>query len=240
MGKSSKILSLFFGLLIALFVVVPVLAQEADDTSSSDSTRRGRSLENIQKRIDAAEDRAESLMMKREERASRAADRSDKREARLSERRLKICESRSARISNRVSNVLARGGKLNTGHVNIQNRVDEFYQNKLVAEGYVLINYDGLVAAMDAEKANVESVLELAGDSGPAFDCNSDDPMGQIGDFKEDLRGLIDANKAYRLSVKDFVSAVLVLAKEARADKEAEVDTTDTATPTVVDEGGVE
>lgn len=250
MKKSSKILSLFFGLIIAVLVLAPLAVQAASVNSSSDSPGAAKFLENTENRIERAEGRAEKLEQKREERALRATERLEKRVERLSEKRLEVCEKRAEKISNRVDKVLERGGKLNSGHLKIQERVEEFYQNRLLPD-YPVIGYVDLVADMETKKAIVEDILVLAGESGPVFDCSSDDPVGQINLFKEDLKGLIDANKEYRTSVHTFVSAVLEAARVAKADKDEVKDAmepedttptvTSTPTPTPIeDEGGVE
>ncbi|MEK9175953.1 MAG: hypothetical protein AAB520_00760, partial [Patescibacteria group bacterium] len=51
------------------------------------------------------------------------------------------------------------------------------------------------------------------------FDCSSDDPKGQVDAFHEDMKALIEANKAYKESIHAFVKAVRDLAKTARLEK---------------------
>jgi N-methylhydantoinase B/oxoprolinase/acetone carboxylase alpha subunit len=112
-----------------------------------------------------------------------------------------------------------RAKVIHQGHEKIYQRVDEFYANKLVPNGYVLSNYADLKAEVAANKENVALLLEAAQTSGKDFDCESDDPKGQVDAFQEDMKALIDANKKYKDSIYAFVRAVRDLAKTAKLDK---------------------
>ena len=232
MGKSSKFLSLFFGIALTAFVIVPALAQGTDSTtgnsdiSVSNTTDKPRPLAEVRQRIQSAKAKAQELRTHARERASDAAQ---IRQEKLSQARLRICQARANNITKRVSFMLEHGGKLNRGHVKIEERVDEFYNNRLVENGYELDNYETLKEEIETTKANVATLLEMAKENGVDFDCDSDDPKGQIDAFKEDMRELIAANKAYKESVHNFVRAVLALAKEARADQADETVTPEEA-----------
>ncbi len=219
-----KFLKLLSFLSLFMFVlVIPVFAQE-DTTSSDDSTTTTGTSPTpkllrpkvIKERIQEAHQKNLEIRENLKNRASEAATR---RKEKLSEARLKICEARQKGISQRLKNMLARGKIIHTGHEKVYARVDEFYNNKLVPNGYTLSNYADLKAEIEANKANVKTLLDAAQASGKEFDCSSDDPKGQIDAFKEDLKALIEANKEYKTSIHDFVKAVRDLAKTARLEK---------------------
>lgn len=149
----------------------------------------------------------------------RASEAAQKRHEKLSDVRLRLCEARQKGIAQRIKYMLNRGKIIHTGHQKIYQRVDEFYNNKLVPKGYTLSNYDDLKAEIEANKANVQTLLDAAKASGEAFDCSSDDPKGQAQAFHDDIKALIEANKEYKQSIHEFVKAVRDLAKTARLDK---------------------
>ncbi len=235
MGKYIKILSVILGVLLVVIAAVPAFSQETTDISTTDvstsdenTTNRQRpfSASQLRTRTQNAHDKAEELRANARERASDAAQR---RAEKLSQARLRICEARAKGIAKRTQFMLTHGAKVNRGHLKIQDRVDEFYNNKLVPQGYVLDNYDELIAEMEANKENVLSLIEMAKENGSTFSCDSEDPKGQLDAFKEDMKEIIDANKLYRESVRNFVRSVLELAKEARADQQKDEEE---ATPT--------
>jgi len=227
MGKTTII---FLVLVVFVFAIIPSSVLGASTSNTSANT----ALQNLQDRIEQHKEKREELMMKAKERASVSAQR---RLAKLNQTRLRVCEARKNGITQRATFMLTHGGKINTGHMKIQERVNEYYNNHLVPEGYVLPNYQELIDDMAAAKANVLTVLDLAKESGANFDCSGDDPKGKLDAFKEDMKELIAANKAYRQSVHNFVKAVLELARQAKADQSGDQGEDD---QTTTDEGGVQ
>jgi len=220
------VLLLTFSFIIAV-VVFPVFAQE--DTSSTTTTNTldetsveasptPRSLrpQAIRKRVQDARERNQEIRDNMKERASKAAER---RAEKLSQARLKVCEGRSRAIGNRLKAMQKRATLIHKGHEKTYVKVDEFYNNRLVPNGYKLSNYEDLKAEIAANKANVQALLEAAAKTGTDFDCSSEDPKGQLDAFKEDMKALIDANKTYKESIHAFVKAVRDLAKTAKLEK---------------------
>ncbi|MBP9716791.1 MAG: hypothetical protein KBD51_02490 [Candidatus Levybacteria bacterium] len=165
---------------------------------------------NAKERIQNAREKNQELKEKKEARVTEMAIKKDER---LSEARLKICEAREKNIGNRVSAMKKRSEVIFKGHEKIYQRVDEFYNNKLVPNGYILSNYADLKAEVAANKENVNLAMEAAKTSGEEFDCSATDPKGQVDAFQEDMKALIEANKAYKDSIHTFVKAVRDLAK---------------------------
>lgn len=155
----------------------------------------------------------------RENLKMRASDAAQKRAEKLSEARLKLCKTRANLIANRIRAMLNIGTNRHKRFENLIARVDEFYINKLVPNGYSIPNYNDLKAEIEANEANVKTLLDAAKESGQVFDCNSDDPKGQAQAFHDDVKALIEANQAYKESIKAFVTAVRDLAKTAKLDK---------------------
>lgn len=216
MSKMLKIIILALSIVIlsGVFYVSGSFAQEeADEVEISDSVtptiKRVRPA-NIKERIQNAREKNQEL---KEKRVARITGMALKKEERLSQARLKICEARENNIGNRVSMLKKRAEVIHKGHEKIYQRVDEFYNNKLVPNGYILSNYTDLKAEVTANKENVKTALETAKESQEEFDCSADDPKGQVDAFREDMKSLIEANKEYKESIHIFVKAVRDLAK---------------------------
>ena len=186
-----KFASIFF-ILFLVFAQVPVLAQE--DTSATPTVKPTiNRLQNTKAKASAA-----------------AVRRAEK----LSEARLKICRGRTISLHNRAKNIVERGRKMHLRLENLTEAVDKFYQNRLVPQGLTLDNHDELLADIDAKEASVSSLLSEAKATGEEFDCQSDDPKGQLMAFNADMKEVIEAFKAYKQSVRAFVKAVKDLAAE--------------------------
>lgn len=224
MIKSSKIFLLITIIFVAL-LAPSVFAQEPTNTTSTTSdetsseispTPRSLRPQAIKKRIQNAQERNQEIRDNIKERASKAAER---RQEKLSQARLKVCKARAKAIGNRLKAMHKRATLIHKGHEKTYAKVDEFYNKRLVPNGYSLSNYADLKAEIEANKANVQTLLEAATKTGTDFDCSSEDPKGQVDAFKEDMKALIDANKTYKESIHTFVKAVRDLAKTAKLDK---------------------
>lgn len=205
--------------MVISFVVIPAFAQETDTTTTTTSVsptpRLFRPLA-AKERIQAAHQKNLEI---RENLKNRASEAAQKRKEKLTEARLRICKARANAIGNRLKAMNQRATVIHKGHEKIYSRVDEFYNNKLVPNGYVLSTYADLTAEIAANKANVQALLDAAKTSGTDFSCELEDPKGQVDAFHEDMKALIEANKTYKESIKTFVQAVRDLAKTAKAEK---------------------
>lgn len=134
----------------------------------------------------------------------------------LNESRLKICQSREERISNRFMNLKSLGAQMVQAHEGHVVKVDYFYNNTLVPQGFVLENYEVLKADMATKKTAVNTAMEQVRASGQDFSCSSEDPKAQADTFRINMSKLITANKEYKASVRAFVVAIRELAKESK------------------------
>ncbi|MEK9178720.1 MAG: hypothetical protein AAB801_02985 [Patescibacteria group bacterium] len=189
--------SIFF-ILFLVFFQAPALAQNSTATPTAKPTLN---------RLQTTKDKVTTAR----EKASAAAQR---RAEKLSEARLKVCKGRTISLRNRVKNTVDRGRKMHARLENLVSAVDKFYTNRLVPQGLTLENHDELLADIDTAEANVKSLLDQAKVTGEEFDCESDDPKGQLELFKEDMKEVIEAFKEYKLSVRAFVKEVKDLAAE--------------------------
>ncbi len=85
----------------------------------------------------------------------------------------------------------------------IADRVKAFYVDK----GYSVDNYDELVAAVETAKADAQANLETLKGLG-SFECDAEDPKGDIEAFKLALKSISQDLKDYRTSVKNLIVGV--------------------------------
>ncbi len=229
MLKSAKIFLLVTAMSVA-FLVPTVFAQEDSNTNSENNTtstevsptptistpNRAKEKEGFKLRMTKVKEKNQEIRDNMKERASASAE---KRQERLNEARLKICEARQKNITNRIKFMQQRAVNIHKAHERAYNLTNKFYTEKLVPNGYSLSNYADLIAEIEANRANVVTLLESTKTTGGEFDCSSDDPKGQADAFREDMKALIDANQAYKISIKNFIQAVRDLAETARLEK---------------------
>jgi len=222
MLKTIK-LSIFFGLfLFSLVFVQGVLAQEV---LPGNTNRTEKAVNPV-----AAENKSDKAQIVQNKAGSAAA--MVKNNA-LTQARLKVCQTREARISNRFTNLKSLGAQVQQAYEGHMARIDYYYNNTLVPQGFVLQNYEALKAEIAANQVEVNATMEQVRNAGQSFSCNSEDPKGEVDAFRLNMSTMIAANKEYKLSVRAFAVAVRDLAKESKdvtLNEESEV-----TTETVVD-----
>ncbi len=129
--------------------------------------------------------------------------RADRRQHRLDANKLRVCENRKTRVTAIMNRSILRAERQLALFDTIAQRVEAFY----VEKGYSVANYDELVAAVTAAKAEAEANLETLKGLEP-FDCSSEDPKGQIEEFKLALKSIRKDLKDYRTSVKNLIVGV--------------------------------
>ncbi|HEY5805943.1 MAG TPA: hypothetical protein VIS56_00975 [Candidatus Saccharimonadales bacterium] len=130
-------------------------------------------------------------------------DRQENKRHRLEENRLKVCEQRKSKITAIMSRGVVRAEKQLELFSTIASRVKTFYAEK----GRTLANYDELVVAVDAARADAEANLEVLKGLEP-FDCSAEDPKGNAELFKLALKSINQDLKDYRTAVKDLIVGV--------------------------------
>ncbi len=97
----------------------------------------------------------------------------------------------------------------------IAKRVEDYYTSKVVPSGKTVANYASLVADIQTKKGAVQTALTQAQTNAASFACTSDDPKGQMTQFKDDMRTVKAALKDYRTSIKNLIVAVRSVTGEA-------------------------
>ena len=127
---------------------------------------------------------------------------------RLTEAKLKSCQAKEATIKQRSDQLTKTAENMLEKFDNIATRVEKYYSDKVVPSGKTVSNYDALVADIAAKKVLVQTALTKAQTDALAFSCTSDNPKGQLTQFREDMQAVKKALKDYRTSIKNLIVAV--------------------------------
>jgi len=127
---------------------------------------------------------------------------------RLTEAKLKACQARENAIKRRTKQLVELATTMREKFDAIAGRVEKYYTSKVVPSGKTVANYDSLVADIQAKKGAVQTALTVAQGNAESFACTSDDPKGQLSQFREDMRAVKSALKDYRTSIKNLIVAV--------------------------------
>lgn len=132
---------------------------------------------------------------------------------RLDENRKRVCELRSDKIKGIMSRAANQGQRHMQVFTKIYERVVTFYNNKNLE----VENYDQLVADVNSKKSAADQAIEFL-KANTDFDCNSDDPIGRVEEFRAKLKAMHQALKGYRTSIKNLIVAVKTsINEEARS-----------------------
>lgn len=191
--QSVRILVLGFALIFVLSCVpAAVFAQdeEGGDDATTVSIEEG----------DNNSNRGEQLKSRLQE---LKAERQQKNQERLAAAKLRVCQQRQSKIKAIINRSVTRAEKQLTLFTTIAERVKVFYAEK----GRTVANYDELVAAVDAAKADAQSNLSVLKNLDP-FECDVKDPKGNAEAFKVALRMVNEDLKTYRTAVKNLIVGV--------------------------------
>ena len=179
----------FVGLTSATALDLPERAQQAREAAESRS-------QDVQQ---AASQRGESLQgsTAREEALQR-------RDAKLEENRLKVCQKRESTIKSIMTRMQSRGERQLEVFTTIADRTKAFYaENQLSAAGY-----DDAVAVVEDKKLLAQTAVYQGSAAVEDFDCTANDPLALKDAFKSQLSSQIEALNAYKTAVKDLIVTV--------------------------------
>ena len=132
----------------------------------------------------------------------------DKLENRLTEVKLKVCEKKESSIQKRSTKLVAKADKIQTRFDRIIEKVDAYYVDKLVPKDIEIENYSDLLANIEDHRRASATALGVAESTADNFTCEGEDPEKQIGQFRDDMKGIISALQGYKKSVVNLIVAV--------------------------------
>lgn len=126
----------------------------------------------------------------------------------LTEVKLKVCQKKEAAIKKRDDQLNKMAETMLTKFADIATRVETYYTSKVVPSGKTVSNYDALVAEIGTKKTAVQTALTKANTDATAFSCTSDNPKGQLTQFRTDMQMVKQALKDYRTAIKNLIVAI--------------------------------
>lgn len=199
-------------LLTLLLVAQPSVVFSQSDSSTVNSSAREEARAKVKEKIEA---RLKEVKAKQ---ASRAALKKEKLEA----VKLKNCERKQDAIVRRSTRLSERAQRQLTNFEQKANRVEDFYNNRLVPKGITLDNYDELLVDIEARKQAVNEATTSAKTAAENFDCTTDDPKGQLANYRIDMQNAVSALKNYRTAIKNLIVAVRTAAAKTTATDSAD------------------
>ena len=128
------------------------------------------------------------------------------------EDKTKACEAHKQGLQNKFTHIT-------TNATNLETKIGAFetkattYQS---ANNVTVDNWDGLVAAADTAKTNVDTAITNLKAVTPSLDCNNTSVASDVATFKAGAQDVRDALKAYKTAVKN-VFVALQQTKDANA-----------------------
>ncbi len=141
--------------------------------------------------------------------------------AKLDDAKLKMCQGKENGIKQRSSHLTQLVTTMEENFDRIEKRVEDYYNSKVVPSGKTVSNYTSLVSDIQTNKAAVSTALTKAQADATAFSCSSDDPKGQLTQFRVDMQAVKEALKDYRTSIKNLIVAVHSVTGETNKSPEA-------------------
>lgn len=186
-------------LILFIILFLPSLAFAESENPNSNNGQENVSRQNVIKQEFEKNKEAEKAKI-----ASRSALRQDK----LDSKKLQVCQTQQANIVRRSQSLTDRAQSQETNFEQIAARVDEFYTTRLAAQNVNVASYSALKNNITTKEQDVNLKLAIAKDDANNFSCSSNDPKGQLTNFRADMQAVITALKDFRTSIKDFIVAI--------------------------------
>ena len=138
------------------------------------------------------------------------------------EGKMRACQARESSIKNRMTHLAQLATTMEVNFDKHAQRVEDYYNNKVVPSGKTVVNYESLVTNIQTQKTAVQTALATAQTDASAFSCTSGTPKEQTTKFREDMQAVKQALKAYRTAIKDLIVAVRSVGAEEGSPKPTE------------------
>lgn len=122
--------------------------------------------------------------------------------------KLRACQALSNTISTRTNNMAETANILQNTFDSISQRVQDYYQTKVMPNGQTLSNYQTLLTDIQTQKTNLQNAVQGLQKYASIFTCDQNNPGLSLNIFKDKMRLLISAMKVYKTSVKNLIVAV--------------------------------
>jgi hypothetical protein len=126
----------------------------------------------------------------------------------LEDRKLQACKAREEAIKNRKGSLLRLATEsLKRMDVFVE-KIKNFYQEKVVASGKSVSNYNDLLAEVERTRLEAVSSLDKASKLADEFRCNGDNPKEVYKEFRLAMQQTKEKLYEYRKAIKNLLVAV--------------------------------
>ncbi|MBU2632304.1 hypothetical protein KKG52_01180 [Patescibacteria group bacterium] len=196
-------------LTIALFVNSQSLAIGDQATAENSQAVKREGLNKVVQNQAPVKNRIEEKGLITARDGTKSAERRELLKKKLDANKLRVCQSRQKVIQNRSKNMVRHSENMILVFEKITVRVMEFYDQKRVPSKRLVENYDDLVSSIENKNTAVREMQVQVNNDTNSFNCQGDDPAGQLKLFRDDMKLVINALKEYRQSVKTLIAAVV-------------------------------
>lgn len=124
------------------------------------------------------------------------------------EGKMKSCQAREESIKKRSGQLTEMATNMMDKFDAIAQKIEDYYNSKVVPSGKSVSNYNSLISDIQTKKAAVQTVLTKAQNDINNFSCTSDNPKGQLVQFRVDMQVVKRGLMKYRNSIKNLIVAV--------------------------------
>ncbi len=124
------------------------------------------------------------------------------------EGKLRACQAKQQGVTKRMDQLEKMAENMLENFSAIQERVVQYYNEKVIPSGKTVTNYSTLIAEIQTKKTAVQTAIDQAKTNSAGFSCDEDNPKEQLKKFNEDMRAVKSALKNYRTSIRNLIVAV--------------------------------
>lgn len=124
------------------------------------------------------------------------------------EGRLRACQAKQQGVIKRMTQLEKMATNMLGKFSEIQARVEKYYIDKVLPSGKTVANYSVLLADIQTKKTAVQTAITAVKTGSAGFSCTIGDPKEQVKLFRDGMKEVKSALKAYRTSIRNLIVAV--------------------------------
>jgi len=134
----------------------------------------------------------------------------------LEGKRLEACKAREEAIKNRKKSLLRLATEALKRMDGWVERLKKFYDERLVANGKTISNYNDLLAEIEGTRSEAIASLDKASNLVDEFSCNGDNPKEVYNEFRIAMQETKTKLFEYRKAIKNLLVAIRKAAGEVK------------------------
>jgi hypothetical protein len=120
----------------------------------------------------------------------------------------KACLARENAIKTRSEHLDQLAQNMETKFSNIEQRVVEYYTNKVLPKGISVSNYNTLITDINTSESKVNSDISNASSALNSFSCTQSHPRSLVLTYNSDMQQTIQDLRNYRRAIRNLIVAI--------------------------------